>query len=259
MDTQDEEFVEKFEAERSNDGYGLVMDKGTAEKQEMAEAFDAPDIGTMMPEEDAEDGGATLEAGSAQEDAEPAAATGVETAPVAPQPAITATELPSFDEPEVKAVAPTAPEKALSFGQAFKAARVAGKKDFQWTNPKTGKTQTFTTQLKSEAKAKAASPAVERAPEPVAEPVAQAAPITPRRESTSGIGPTNVMRPKPGARSIYDSALGGPDPIKTVKDKAARSMNAEVNVEPFLVKGKDGTVRPAESVAELMAARKAAQ
>ena len=53
-DTEDD-FIEKFESERASDGYGLVMDRGTAEKQEMAEAFDAPDAGTKMPENEGDD------------------------------------------------------------------------------------------------------------------------------------------------------------------------------------------------------------
>ncbi len=70
--------------------------------------------------------------------------------------------------PEAKA-----PEKKTqSFGEAFKAARAAGKGPFTWTNPKTGKSSSYTTQTKEEVAKKA--PAAKASP--VAPPTKKAEP-----------------------------------------------------------------------------------
>lgn len=246
-DTQDEAFIEKFENERSSDGYGLVMDKGSAEKQEMASEFnDAPDEGTMAPEDlgtDAEDFVADLAPDAAPvEVGGPMAATSVE-----------ATDLPPIEQAAPAAAA--APKKSASaddmtFGQAFKAARADGKGAFTWRG------KSFSTKLKSEAVKPRPAPMAKPAPDEVAaESIPDAAPpqaapvqAAPAQvESTSGIGPrlNPAMQPKPGARSIYEGAVSG-SPSKTAK------------VAPMMVAGEDGSSRPAKSVAELVM-RKGAQ
>lgn len=253
-DTEDA-FVEKFESERSNDGYGLVMDKGSAEKQEMASEFDdAPDEGAMAVEDsgdDAEDFMTNL-----TPDAAPVEVGG----PMAVA-SIEATDLP----PIVEATPTTAaiPKKATStdgmtFGQAFKTARADGKSVFTWRG------KSFSTKLKSEVaeKRRAATPVVEQAADEAIEPAPDAVPpqtAPSQAESTSGIGPrlNPAMRPKPDARGIYEGAVIGPNTRRELAAKIDRAKNAKVT--PMTVTGEDGAQRPARSVAELMNARKAAQ
>ena len=257
-DTEDD-FIEKFESERASDGYGLVMDRGTAEKQEMAEAFDAPDVGTKMPENEGDDDqDPSIELPSTA----PATAE-AESMPVAQAVAV-GVALPPLDEAEAEAAKP-APEKSMSFGEAFKAARAAGKKDFSWINPKTGKSQKFTTKLKSEVVRPKAMPApvADQPKESAAsEPLPDGAPpqaALVQKESTSGIGPrlNPAMQPRPGARGIYEGAAIGPNTRRELAAKIDRARNAKVT--PMTVTGEDGAQRPARSVAELMSARKAAQ
>lgn len=255
-DTNDTEdaFIEKFESERSNDGYGLVMDKGTAERQEMAEVFDAPDVGTMAVEDsgdDAEDFMTDLAS-----DAVPVEVGG----PMAVA-SIEVTDLPPIAE-AAPAAAATAPKKAdstdsITFGQAFKTARADGKSVFTWRGKR------FNTKLKSEiVKKRAAAPVVEQATDEAIEPAPGAVP--PQRahsqaESTSGIGPrlNPAMQPKPDARGIYEGAVIGPNTRRELAAKIDRAKNAKVT--PMTVTGEDGAQRPARSVAELMNARKAVQ
>lgn len=248
MTGNEDDFVGEFETKRANDGYGLVMDKGSAEKQEMAQQFDAPDVGTMEPEAaEAEDpvqappapvGGEvpvadSLDAGESVVDAAPAV-----TSPVA-ESAVKAKALPAAE-----------PVKGMSFGEAFKAARAAGKKAFDWNG------KSFTTALKSE-KAKSlpkAAPVAKPAEKPTPQAIAvevfrlqdEPAPATGPARSTGGIGPdlNPAMQPKPGAKGIYAN-VGVSAPKK--------------QVAPINVTGKDGNARPAESVAEVMAARKGAR
>ena len=248
-DTNDTEdaFVEKFESERSNDGYGLVMDKGTAERQEMAEEFDAPDVGTMIPTDDAdEDVGAQIDMAEASP--------GVEVTPVASATA-EATALPAIEE---KAVEQQQPVKTMSFGEAFKAARASGEKVFKWNG------RSYTTALKSEKPAQRIKP--QPKPQQVVQPteeeatpaeIAQA--VFKLEESDSGIGPdlNPAMRPRPGARGIYEGAVIGPNTRREIAAKIDRAKNAKI--APMTVTGEDGAQRPARSVAELMSARKAAQ
>ena len=258
-DTEDG-FVEKFESERSSDGYGLVMDKGAAERQEMAGEFDdAPDIGTMDAEgaggDDAEDFATELAPQSAPE------SSGVEVGAPMEAASIEVTELPPLEGSATASAATAQKQPALSFGAAFKAARAAGKKDFLWANPKTGKAQKFTTKLKSEAVRPKAMPApvADQAPESVAaEPLSDAAPPV-QKESTSGIGPrlNPAMQPRPGARGIYEGAAIGPNTRKQVSEAIDRATNTKVT--PMTATGEDGEQRPARSVAELMNTRKAAQ
>lgn len=245
-DTEDA-FIEKFESERSNDGYGLVMDKGTAERQEMAEEFDAPDVGTMIPTDDAdEDVGAQIDMAEASP--------GVEVTPVASATA-EATALPAIEE---KAVEPQQPVKAMSFGEAFKAARASGEKVFKWNG------RSYTTALKSEKPAQRIKP--QPKPQQVVQPteeeatpaeIAQA--VFKLEESDNGIGPAlnPAMRPRPGARGIYEGAVIGPNTRREIAAKIDRAKNAKIS--PMTVTGEDGAQRPARSVAELMSARKAAQ
>lgn len=254
MTGNEDDFVGEFETKRANDGYGLVMDKGSAEKQEMAQQFDAPDVGTMEPEAaEAEDpvqappapvGGEvpvadSLDAGESVVDAAPAV-----TSPVA-ESTVKGEVLPAAE-----------PVKGMSFGEAFKKYRDAGEKTFPWTNPKTGKTSIYSTALKSE-KAKSlpkaapvAAPAEEPTPQAIAVEVFrlqdEPAPATGPARSTGGIGPdlNPAMQPKPGSKGIYAN-VGVSAPQK--------------QVAPINVTGKDGAARPAESVAEVMAARKGAR
>ena len=260
-DTEDE-FVEKFESERSNDGYGLVMDKGAAERQEMAGEFDdAPDIGTMDGDgdsgDDAEDFASEIAPQSAPESSQVEVGAPMEAA------SIEVAELPPLKGSATASAATAQKQPALSFGEAFKAARAAGKKDFSWTNPKTGKAQTFTTKLKSEAaRPKAMSaPATDQPEESAAsKPLPDAAPpqaALVQKESTNGIGPrlSPAMQPKPGAHGIYEGAAIGPNTRKQVSEAIDRAKNAKAT--PMTVTGEGGEQRPARSVAELMAARKA--
>ena len=174
-------------------------------------------------------------------------------------------ELPPLEGSATASAATAQKQPALSFGAAFKAARAAGKKDFSWTNPKTGKSQKFTTKLKSEAARPTAMPApvVDQSPESAAsKPLPDAAPpqaAPVQKESTSGIGPrlNPAMQPKSGSRGIYEGAVIGPNTRKQVSEAIDRAKNAKVT--PMTVTGEDGEQRPARSVAELMNARKAAQ
>lgn len=246
-ETQDNAFIRKFEDERSGDGYGLVMDKGTAERQEMAEEFDAPDVGTMIPVDDAdEDVGAQIDMAEASP--------GVEVTPVASATA-EATALPAIEE---KAVEQQQPVKTMSFGEAFKAARASGEKVFKWNG------RSYTTALKSEKPAQRIKP--QPKPQQVVQPteedatpaeIAQA--VFKLEESDSGIGPdlNPAMRPRPGARGIYEGAVIGPNTRREIAAKIDRAKKAKI--VPMTVTGEDGAQRPARSVAELMSARKAAQ
>lgn len=258
MTGNEDDFVGEFETKRSNDGYGLVMDKGSAEKQEMAANFDEePEVGKPMevPEIGATDlPGLTGDAGDemapgseadkALNGAVPAADSLDAGESVADAPAVTA----PVKESAVKAEAlPAAePAKGKSFGEAFKAARANGEKDFPWNG------KIYSTALKSEV-SKAIKPKVapiKAAPakdmsvaeEVFSEPEVPAGPA----RSTGGIGPdlNPAMQPKPGAKGIYAGA-GVSAPQK--------------QVAPINVTGKDGNARPAESVAEVMAARKGAR
>lgn len=247
MDDTQDDFVGEFEVKRANDGYGLVMDKGSAEKQEMAEVFDAPDVGTMMPGDEGEDDGAQIAM-----DESPEADPGVVVTPVASATA-EATALPAI---EGKAVESQQPAKTMSFGEAFKSARAAGEKVFKWNG------KSYTTALKSEKPAQRIKP--QPKPQQVVPPteeeatpaeIAQA--VFKPEESGSGIGPDLTMRPKPDARGIYEGAVIGPNTRRELAAKIDRAKNAKVT--PMTVTGEDGAQRPARSVAELMNARKAAQ
>lgn len=246
-DTNDTEdaFIEKFESERSNDGYGLVMDKGSAEKQEMAEVFDAPDVGTMMPGDEGEDDGAQIAM-----DESPEADHGVVVTPVASATA-EATALPAI---EGKAVESQQPAKTMSFGEAFKSARAAGEKVFKWNG------KSYTTALKSEKPTQRIKPQPKPVEQPVEEAPAEIAKaVFKLKESDNGIGPrlNPAMQPRPGARGIYEGAAIGPNTRRELAAKIDRAKNAKIS--PMTVTGEDGAQRPARSVAELMNARKAAQ
>lgn len=270
MTGNDDDFVDEFETKRASDGYGLVMDKGTAEKQEMARNFnDEVEVGSPMAEPEIETADLPMAAGGIYDEVAPGSeadkALGGEVAtadslgegesvvsaaaPVVSSPVTT---------PEVKGEAlPAAePVKGMSFGEAFKKYRAAGKKDFPWTNPKTGKTSIYSTALKSE-KAKPlpkAAPVTSPTEEPTPQAIAvevfklqdEPAPATVPARSTGGIGPdlNPAMQPKPSAKGIYAN-VGVSAPKK--------------QVAPINVTGKDGNARPAESVAEVMAARKGAR
>ncbi len=255
------DFVGEFETKRANDGYGLVMDKGTAEKQKMAEVFNAPDVGTMdttaeeeEPAAPALDVPAESETPTAGEVATADSLGEGETIVGSADPVVGGPIAESAVKGE--ALPAAEPVKGMSFGEAFKKYRAAGKKDFPWTNPKTGKTSIYSTALKSE-KAKplpkaapVAAPAEEPTPQAIAVEVFrlqdEPAPATGPARSTGGIGPdlNPAMQPKPGAKGIYAN-VGVSAPQK--------------QVAPINVTGKDGNARPAESVAEVMAARKGAR
>lgn len=245
MDDTQDDFVGEFEAKRANDGYGLVMDKGSAEKQEMAEVFDAPDVGTMMAGDEGEDAGAQI----AMDDApEAGAGPGVDVTQVASATA-EATALPAIED---KAVESQQPAKTMSFGEAFKAARAAGEKVFKWNG------KSYTTALKSEKPTQRIKPQPKPVEQPVEEAPAEIAKaVFTLKESDNGIGPDLTMRPKPDARGIYEGAAIGPNTRRELAAKIDRATNAKVT--PMTVTGEDGAQRPARSVAELMAARKAAQ
>lgn len=246
MDDTQDDFVGEFETKRSSDGYGLVMDKGSAEKQEMAEVFDAPDVGTMMPAEN--DAGEDAGAQTAMDDApEAESGPGVDVTPVASATA-EATALPAI---EGKAVESQQPAKTMSFGEAFKAARAAGEKVFKWNG------KSYTTALKSEKPTQRIKPQPKPVEQPVEEAPAEIAKAVFKLESDNGIGPDLTMRPKPDARGIYEGAAIGPNARRDLAAKIDRATSAKVT--PMTVTGEDGAQRPARSVAELMNTRKAAQ
>lgn len=262
MTGNEDDFVGEFETKRANDGYGLVMDKGSAEKQEMARNFnDEVEVGSPMAEPEIETADLPMAAGGIYDEVAPGSeadkALGGEVA-TADSLGEGETVVGSADpvvsspvtESTVKAEALPAAEadKGMSFGEAFKAARAAGKKAFDWNG------KSFTTALKSE-KAKplpkaapVAAPAKEPTPQAIAEAVFkdEPAPATGPARSTGGIGPdlNPAMQPKPGAKSIYAN-VGVSAPQK--------------QVAPINVAGKDGSSRPAESVAEVMTDRKGAR
>lgn len=262
MTGNEDDFVSKFETERSDDGYGLVMDKGSAEKQEMAEAFDAPDVGTMEPEGSGDEEGDGLALGDGEEAVESASAVADAAVVVTPiaDAAVASVDLPAAeDKPTSSAPMKAVEQKAndmdsQSFGQAFKHFRNKGASEFKWRG------KSYSTALKNEVKPAAAkaektlTPAQKLAVEVFdAAPSAAAQPAPRQSESTSGIGPklNPRMQPKPGASGIYDG-------VTIRKDVAAavdRSKNAKV--APMTVAGEDGNARPAQSVAELVNARKA--
>ena len=253
MTGNEDDFVSKFENERSNDGYGLVMDKGSAEKQEMGRHFNEPEVGAPMAEPEIE-----VAELPAIETETPAAEVSV-TESLGEGESVVGSADPVVSSPvaesKVKGEAlPAAePVKGMSFGERFAKARLNGEKTFEWKNPKTGKTSIYSTTLKSE-KAKplpkaapVAAPAEEPTPQAIAAEVFrlqdEPAPATGPARSTGGIGPNlnPAMQPKPGAKGIYAGA-GVSAPQK--------------QVAPINVTGKDGNSRPAESAAEVMAARK---
>lgn len=182
------------------------------------------------------------------------ASPGVEVTPVASATA-EATALPAIEE---KAVEQQQPVKTMSFGEAFKAARASGEKVFKWSG------RSYTTALKSEKPAQRIKP--QPKPQQVVQPteeeatpaeIAQA--VFKLEESDSGIGPdlNPAMRPRPGARGIYEGAVIGPNTRREIAAKIDRAKKAKI--VPMTVTGEDGAQRPARSVAELMSARKAAQ
>ena len=253
MTGNEDDFVGEFETKRSDDGYGLVMDKGSVEKQEMGRHFDEPEVGAPMEEPEIE----TADLPAITEESAPvpvadSLAEGESVVDAAP-----AVASPVADSEVKGETLPAAePAKGMSFGERFAKARLNGEKTFEWKNPKTGKTQIFTSQLKSEKAKKPATkaaPAVEAAPvEESPSQIAEAVfklqddvPAGPVR-STGGIGPdlNPAMQPKPGAKSIYAN-VGVSAPQK--------------QVAPINVTGKDGAARPADSVAEVIAARKGAR
>jgi hypothetical protein len=191
--------------------------------------------------------------------AAPEADAGVVVSPVAEATA-TPVDLPAIDDVPEAAVPAAAPAKVAapkvdnmdgqSFGQAFKHFRGKGVKDFTWRG------KVYSTALKTEAKPAAAKAEPKLTPEQkVAVEVFDAAPAKP--ESKNGIGPKIVakMQPKPGTPGIYEGAVIGPNTRKEVAAAVDRARNAKV--QPLTVTGEDGAAKPAQSVAELMAARKA--
>lgn len=249
----DDEFVEKFQAGRADDGYGMLLDKGTQDQREMADEFNGVEVGdpiadpdvqatALAPMAEPEGGGIDVEP-SVADDA-PVVVVG---GPIAAQ-EVVATPLPAA--PSDKKAAHDM--DGMKFGEVFKHFRGKGDKSFQWRG------KTYTTALKAEgargarsmqpqAKAasdqKAADAAV--AAEVFQQPDATPKPRPPLKESTSGIGPKLTgMLPKPGARSIYEGA-------------GVTLVDPDKRVKPLTVTGKDGQQRPAESLADLMTSRKA--
>ena len=253
MDDTQDDFIGEFEVKRANDGYGLVMDKGSAEKQEMASEFDdASNEGAMAVEDSSDDAGDFMT--DLASDAVPVEVGG----PMAVA-SIEVTDLPPIAEAAPAAVAAqkkAASTDGITFGQAFKAARADGKSVFTWRGKK------FNTKLKSEiANKRAAAPVVEQATNEATEPPDAVPQQTAhsQAESTGGIGPrlNPAMQPKPDARGIYEGAAIGPNTRREIAEKIDRATNAKVT--PMTVTGEDGAQRPARSVAELTNARKAAQ
>ncbi len=244
MTGNEDDFVGEFETKRSDDGYGLVMDKGSAEKQEMAASFDEePEVGAPMEEPEIE----TADLPAITEESAPvpvadSLAEGESVVDAAPAVASPVTD----SEVKGETLPAAEPAKGKSFGAAFKAARADGLKDFPW------KGKIYSTQLKSEAMKVIKPKATPIKAAPVEDmSVAEAVfsehevPAGPAR-SAGGIGPdlNPAMQPKPGAKSIYAGAG-----VTTPKKQVA----------PINVTGKDGSSRPAESVAEVIAARKGAR
>lgn len=264
MTGNEDDFVGEFETKRSNDGYGLVMDKGSAEKQEMARTFnDEVEVGKPMAEPEIETADLPEATGGIYDEVAPgseadkAMSAEVSTADsLGEGETVVGSADPVVSSPVTEstvkgeALPAAEPVKGMSFGEAFKAARAAGKKAFDWNG------KSFTTALKSE-KAKSlpkaapvAAPAEEPTPQAIAVEVFklqdEPAPATGPARSTGGIGPdlNPAMQPKPGSKGIYAN-VGVSAPQK--------------QVAPINVTGKDGNTRPAESVAEVMAARKGAR
>lgn len=252
MDGEDQNFVSDFEAKRTNPGYGIVLDSGTQERQDMAKEFDS------ITSDTAAEGGGYANDNATQD-------VGVEVgAPISSGSDVVVADLPAFDAPSDPEAAPAADDAPdydnMTFGQAFKRARQEGVKDFSW------KGKLFTTKLKSEA-AKAITKPVSKKPQALAkdpamaqdEPV-QAAKVPgaapARAESANGIGPdiNPAMRPKPGAPGIYEGAAIGPNTRADVARAIERASSAKV--APMTLQDADGTIRPARSVAELMAAKR---
>ena len=248
----DDEFVEKFESDRSDDGYGMLLDKGTQEQREMSDEFNGVEVGGPIADPDVQ---ATALAPMAEPegggiDVEPSVADDASVVVGGPIPVqeVVATPLPAA--PSDKKAAHDM--DGMKFGEVFKHFRGKGDKSFQWRG------KTYTTALKAEGargarsmqpQAKAASDQKTAdaavAAEVFQQPDAAPKPRPPLKESTNGIGPKLTgMLPKPGTRSIYEGAgvtLADPDK----------------RVNPLTVTGKDGQQRPAESLADLMTSRKA--
>ena len=145
----------------------------------------------------------------------PAPDSGAVATPVNPQAEYTALTIPAAAAPPA---APPAPSAAQSFGQAFAAARAAQQKaspespgtgKFNWTNPRTGKTASYHTGLKSEmpdpsVTPKPAAPAAATAAAPVA-PAATAVKPATAAATTRGIS-TSAKRADPTAGEAKDAA-----------------------------------------------------
>ena len=259
----DDEFVEKFESDRSDDGYGMLLDKGTQEQREMSDEFNGVEVGGPIADPDVQ---ATALAPMAEPegggiDVEPSVADDASVVVGGPIPVqeVVATPLPAA--PSDKKAAHDM--DGMKFGEVFKHFRGKGDKSFQWRG------KTYTTALKAEGtrgarsmqpQAKAASDQKTAdaavAAEVFQQPDAAPKPRPPPKESTNGIGPKLTgMLPKPGARGIYEGAVIGPNTRNEVAAAIDRSRSAKV--APLTVTGKDGTDRPAQSLADLIAARKA--
>lgn len=103
--------------------------------------------------------------------------------------------------------------KPQTFGEAFKAARAAGKGPFTWIDPKTGKKGSYSTETKEEA-AKKSTPAVKPST-----PAAKSTPATPAKKAE----PAKVS---PAPTKSTPAKSSGAGPMNPVKDQRGGYANS---------------------------------